>query len=121
MRFYTSANADTNVNFYEFLSQSGDFTMRTRGGTQDIENLIYYEDSAESLTFGKTTAQAASGSIVLQSATVSVTNDLILAGPTVPGSASATGTAGTVSWDADYIYICTATDTWKRVAIGTWP
>lgn len=38
-----------------------------------------------------------------------------------PTSASATGTAGDISWDADYIYVCTATDTWKRVAISTWP
>lgn len=37
-----------------------------------------------------------------------------------PASASATGTTGTIAWDADYIYICTATDTWKRVAIATW-
>jgi hypothetical protein len=38
-----------------------------------------------------------------------------------PASASDTGTAGQVAWDADYIYVCTATDTWKRVAIATWP
>jgi hypothetical protein len=38
-----------------------------------------------------------------------------------PASASATGTAGTMTWDADYIYVCTATNTWKRVAIATWP
>jgi len=38
----------------------------------------------------------------------------------VPASASATGTAGTMRWDADYIYVCTATDTWKRVGIATW-
>lgn len=37
-----------------------------------------------------------------------------------PASAAATGTAGTIAWDADYIYVCTATDTWKRVAIATW-
>jgi len=40
--------------------------------------------------------------------------------PTVPSGASDTGVAGTVAWDADYIYICTATNTWKRVAIATW-
>lgn len=38
-----------------------------------------------------------------------------------PASATATGTAGTICWDASYIYVCTATDTWKRVAIATWP
>lgn len=37
-----------------------------------------------------------------------------------PASSSATGTAGTIAWDASYIYICTATNTWKRVAIATW-
>jgi hypothetical protein len=37
-----------------------------------------------------------------------------------PASASDTGTQGQIAWDADYIYVCTATDTWKRVAIATW-
>lgn len=37
-----------------------------------------------------------------------------------PANASDTGTTGTIAWDASYIYICTATDTWKRVAIATW-
>lgn len=37
-----------------------------------------------------------------------------------PASASDTGTQGQIAWDADYIYVCTATDTWKRAAISTW-
>lgn len=37
-----------------------------------------------------------------------------------PASATATGTTGDVRYDADYIYICTATNTWKRAAIATW-
>jgi hypothetical protein len=37
-----------------------------------------------------------------------------------PASASATGTSGTICWDTSYIYVCTATNTWKRVAISTW-
>ena len=43
-----------------------------------------------------------------------------ISGPTTPASATATGTAGTVVWDASYIYVCTATNTWKRAAITTW-
>ena len=39
---------------------------------------------------------------------------------TAPASATATGTAGDIRYDASYIYICTATDTWKRAAITTW-
>ena len=38
----------------------------------------------------------------------------------VPASASATGTAGTIRFDTDYIYVCTATDTWRRVALTGW-
>jgi hypothetical protein len=37
-----------------------------------------------------------------------------------PASAADTGTAGTITWDAGFIYVCVATDTWKRVAIATW-
>jgi len=37
-----------------------------------------------------------------------------------PASATATGSSGQIRWDANYIYVCTATDTWKRVAIATW-
>lgn len=39
---------------------------------------------------------------------------------TAPSSAGDTGTTGEIRIDADYIYICTATNTWKRVAISTW-
>jgi hypothetical protein len=37
-----------------------------------------------------------------------------------PASASATGATGDIAWDTNYIYVCTATNTWKRVAIATW-
>jgi hypothetical protein len=39
---------------------------------------------------------------------------------TAPASASATGTTGEIRIDANFIYVCTATNTWKRVAIATW-
>ena len=37
-----------------------------------------------------------------------------------PASATSTGTAGQIQWDSNYIYVCVATNTWKRVAISTW-
>jgi hypothetical protein len=37
-----------------------------------------------------------------------------------PASATATGTAGEICWDANYIYVCTATDTWRRTALSSW-
>ena len=37
-----------------------------------------------------------------------------------PASAAAAGTAGQIAWDTGFIYVCTATNTWERVAIATW-
>lgn len=37
-----------------------------------------------------------------------------------PASAGAAGVTGQIAWDADFIYVCVATNTWKRVAIATW-
>ena len=37
-----------------------------------------------------------------------------------PASASAAGVTGSLAFDENYIYVCTATDTWKRVALSTW-
>lgn len=31
-----------------------------------------------------------------------------------------TGEEGEVCWDADYLYVCVGTDTWKRTALTTW-
>jgi hypothetical protein len=39
---------------------------------------------------------------------------------TAPSSASDTGTLGEVRIDASYIYVCTASNTWKRAQIATW-
>ena len=37
-----------------------------------------------------------------------------------PASATATGTAGMICWDTNYVYVCVATNTWKRSALSTW-
>ena len=37
-----------------------------------------------------------------------------------PATAGASGNQGDLCWDADFLYICVATNTWKKVAIATW-
>lgn len=37
-----------------------------------------------------------------------------------PATASSTGSAGDWAVDSDYIYVCVASNTWKRAAISTW-
>ena len=38
----------------------------------------------------------------------------------VPASATAAGIQGQIAQDGSYLNICTAPNTWKRVAIATW-
>jgi hypothetical protein len=43
-----------------------------------------------------------------------------IATSSAPATATSTGTAGEIRYDADYVYICVATNTWKRSALTTW-
>jgi len=38
----------------------------------------------------------------------------------VPASATATGTVGEIAQDNDYLYVCVATNVWKRTPMATW-
>ena len=75
----------------------------------------------------------ASGSMVLKAsgnvgigttaptAKLDVNSDIIrLRTAKTPASAGAAGNAGDICWDASYVYVCVATNTWKRSAIATW-
>ena len=50
----------------------------------------------------------------------SLSGALFVAGSVAPATSTSAGTAGEIRYDANYIYICTATNTWKRVGIATW-
>jgi hypothetical protein len=61
-----------------------------------------------------------SGNISGVGNTLVVGGNLRIAGSYVPSANNSTGTAGQVAWDSNYIYICIATNTWKRANISTW-
>lgn len=91
-----------------FYSPAADEIAITEGGSEALRI-----DSSGRLLVG---ASSQSGGSLLQ-----VNDDRIrIASSKTPASASDTGTAGEVCWDSNYIYVCTATDTWKRAALSTW-
>lgn len=68
-----------------------------------------------------TSAGAVGIGAVSPTAKLDVNSDIIrLRTAKTPASAGAAGNQGDICWDASYIYICTATNTWKRAAIATW-
>lgn len=65
------------------------------------------------------TALTTPGLVVNADNTISVMTSIKV--PThTPATSSDTGVVGTITWDASYVYVCIATNTWKRVAIATW-
>lgn len=56
--------------------------------------------------------QAAAGGVVV--------TQLRITAPGVPASASASCSTGQLSYDAGYLYVCVATNTWKRTALSSW-
>ena len=81
-------------------------------------------DASDTTEDGKLDFKVQSAGTLTSMAAITAANVTLGSRPILPthtpASASATGTAGEVAWDANYIYICTATNTWKRVAISTW-
>ena len=47
-------------------------------------------------------------------------NEINVAVSQTPAAPTASGTQGDVAWDASYIYVAVADNTWKRAAISTW-
>ena len=47
-------------------------------------------------------------------------NRIRVATAKTPASATDTGAQGEICWDSSYLYVCTATNTWKRAALATW-
>lgn len=86
-----------------------DYDFRVSGDT-DTNNL-YSDASTDRIGIGTDTPTAK----------LDINSNVIrLRTAKTPASATDTGNAGDICWDANYIYVCTATNTWKRVAIATW-
>ncbi|WP_306016421.1 DUF2793 domain-containing protein [Oceanicaulis sp. MMSF_3324] len=45
---------------------------------------------------------------------------LQVSGSHTPASATAAGQAGQMCWDGGYLYVCVATDQWRRAALESW-
>lgn len=68
-------------------------------------------DLADALAAGEIASQS-----VLEYVDAAIAGLLIAA----PASAGASGIAGQIAKDTNYLYICVATNTWKRTALATW-
>jgi len=125
-----------------YSSSTGVITLSATSDnlTEGTSNL-FYTSSRFNTSFGsKTTNDLAEGNVnkyfsnTLARGAISVSGNLAYnsstgvisytsqarAGSSAPATATSTGTAGDIAYDSSYIYVCVATDTWKRSALSTW-
>lgn len=55
-----------------------------------------------------------------KSTSTTLNGNLVTSGSYVPSTAASAGTAGQIAWDGNYVYVCVATNTWKRANLSTW-
>jgi len=99
--------------------KTSDLGDDTTGGfvrANNSQSLRFITNSIAAITIDTSQDTTFAGQIVA----TKTTGAFRIATAETPASASATGTIGTIAWDTSYIYVCTAANTWKRVAIATW-
>nr|AUN37445.1 flagellar hook-length control protein FliK [uncultured bacterium] len=107
---YLTANNDGG-NFAEFVLQ------QPASGTKSYANIFGNGSGMDGLLIGTQGAPVVSGS----GAHLHINGDTIrIDTARTPASSAATCNVGEIAWDSSFIYVCVATNTWKRSAITTW-
>ena len=97
-----SASGDVETSQQLKTTATTDSTSSTTGALQTAGGLGVKEKS----TFG--------GDVTTEGAVIATGSEA------TPASATATCVKGQLQWDANYVYMCTASNTWKRSALSTW-
>ena len=123
------------VGIFSFFSHTGT-QFRLTGSLVALATENHSESVRGTRVAFRSTATGASGqsnSLILEGPSVGVNlasgttapldingNTIRLRTPRTIASSTATGNAGEICWDANYLYVCTATNAWKRMALSSW-
>ena len=102
----------TAIDISDYTNLVGGTNITLSGDTLNVDDAFLVNDASDT-----TTGTLTAGGFTT---TGTATTDVLVVGSNVPATASSTGTAGTITYDSDYVYVCIATNTWERAAIATW-
>ncbi|UQS88906.1 hypothetical protein M5C90_25690 [Pseudomonas chlororaphis subsp. piscium] len=94
--------------------QSGN-TFTTRGNP----GVVISSDLSGALIFSRLTEASSAGQSLNESMRLNADGRPVIPSKT-PASANAPGQQWEFAYDANYFYVCVATDTWKRIALSSW-
>lgn len=86
----------------------------TRAWTAQYINVVDNSTSSGAKLISKMAVNGATKFSVNNNGAIQIGTD------TPPATATSAGTKGQIAYDDNYIYICTATNTWKRTALSSW-
>ena len=98
------------------LYGDGNLELTGPASTSTIANAYWRMPKVAAPNTGYILAKS-SGSINLEWIQANTYNNNISG---VPSTATSTGSAGSIRFDENYIYVCYATNSWRRVAVATW-
>ena len=132
-RHYTNAQKDV-ILFFGDVNATRNI-MKFGGGSSygnAATNIVFMTGANTTAGAGNLTMEVTDGKVGINTATTGTDYDSATAALDIdadlfrlrqsktPSSASDTGNQGDICWDSSYVYVCTATNTWKRSAIATW-
>lgn len=93
-----------------FNDNGDNYDFRVEGDSDT--NLLFLDASTDMIGIGTSTP----------STKLDINSDKIrLRTAKTPSSASDSGNIGDICWDSNYLYICIASNSWKRSPISSWP
>jgi hypothetical protein len=102
--------------YHDVTGQTGTLTI----GSGNQINMTFYAGAADRMYIQASTGNVGIGTTG-PTAKFDIDSDILrLRTAKTPASAGAAGNAGDICWDADYVYLCIATNTWRRIAHATW-
>lgn len=112
-------------------TELGNINLNTNGTTLQFDNSLTFTSGlavssgittlAGGLTVSAGGATVTAGGLTVSAGGAVITGGLRLPSPgTVPATTSTTGVVGQVTFDTDFIYVCIATNQWRRAALSAW-
>lgn len=116
----------TNAQYRYTFDGSDYFWLDDYGSTLGIDgSFSAVTNGTSNITIANTNSNAAvsingTSNVAVFANTGFYTTALNIITSNTPANSSAAGIAGQIAWDANYVYVCIATNTWKRSQINTW-
>ena len=111
-------DADTKEITYNTASQPNALVNGTHSVTLDSDGALTGDGANGNFYIDTITSTGTTSTWVFGVSGTTTLPGLLSAPPKTISTSTATGTVGQMCWDANYIYVCTATNAWRRIGLG---